>query len=284
MSDLGISAENFSPTILYVTRQKSFNESKVAQHSHDFISLICVLSGSCTHDIDGQSYKVKKGNVVICNPGVQHGKSLLPGEEIVEFHVGFSDIFIKNLPKNHLIPSGICPIINLGRYEADFYRCCNEILLEQERNEPGLDLIIKSLVMKLVFLLLKAFKVEPFYDSVSSRDNLPSVFEPSDRVNIVNSIVAYINENYMKEISLEKISKNTYLSPVYISKIFKEETGDSPINYLIKTRLAKATVLLEEGNLSIKAASKSVGYHDAYYFSKLFKKYYGFPPSKIGRQ
>ena len=70
-----------------------------------------------------------------------------------------------------------------------------------------------------------------------------------------------------------------YLSPVYISKIFKEETGESPINYLIKIRLEKARdILIKDDNSSIKSIANEVGYEDAYHFSKLFKKYYGISP------
>jgi YesN/AraC family two-component response regulator len=70
-----------------------------------------------------------------------------------------------------------------------------------------------------------------------------------------------------------------YLSPVYISKIFKEETGESPINYLIKIRLEKAKeILLNENSGSIKSIANHVGYDDVYHFSKLFKKYYGISP------
>jgi YesN/AraC family two-component response regulator len=70
-----------------------------------------------------------------------------------------------------------------------------------------------------------------------------------------------------------------YLSPVYISKIFKEETGESPINYLIKIRLEKAKdILLNSDSGSIKNIANQVGYDDVYHFSKLFKKYYGISP------
>jgi Transcriptional regulator containing an amidase domain and an AraC-type DNA-binding HTH domain len=78
---------------------------------------------------------------------------------------------------------------------------------------------------------------------------------------------------------LEQIAHNIYLSPVYISKIFKEETGESPINYLIKIRLEKAKdILLNSDSGSIKSIANQVGYDDVYHFSKLFKKYYGYSP------
>jgi YesN/AraC family two-component response regulator len=76
-----------------------------------------------------------------------------------------------------------------------------------------------------------------------------------------------------------------YLSPVYISKIFKEETGESPINYLIKIRLEKAKDILLNGNGgSIKSIANQVGYDDVYHFSKLFKKYYGISPLYYKKQ
>ena len=95
----------------------------------------------------------------------------------------------------------------------------------------------------------------------------------------VKQIINYLNENYNEKISLEQIAHNMYLSPVYISKIFKEETGESPINYLIKIRLEKARdILLKSNDNSIKSIANQVGYDDVYHFSKLFKKYYGISP------
>lgn len=85
----------------------------------------------------------------------------------------------------------------------------------------------------------------------------------------------------MNDISLNTISQNMYLSPVYISKIFKELMGDSPINYLIKIRLSKAKELLKKEKLPIKVIAKMVGYNDPYYFSKHFKKFYGVSPAKF---
>ena len=73
-----------------------------------------------------------------------------------------------------------------------------------------------------------------------------------------------------------------YLCPFYISRIFKSETGDTPIRHLINIRLEKAKELLENGfDGSIQEVAAEVGYDDVYHFSKLFKKRFGMPPSKI---
>ena len=276
MCELGIRPENFNPRILYVMKRKFVGGSETSCHSHDFLSLIFILSGGCTYNINDLQYPVKKGDVIACNPGVQHGKTVAPGEEITEFHLGLNNICREGLPRNFLIAEGACPIISLKEYEQEFLKCCGDIMLEQEKGEPGWDLMLKSLVMKLVVILLKSMCSE----KIPEREENGLSFETYDKVNIVNAIISFINENYMKDISLEKISRNMYLSPAYISRIFKEEVGESPINYLIKVRLSKAEELLKESVVPVKAVAKSVGYDDAYYFSKLFKKYYGMPPSK----
>ncbi|NLK27172.1 MAG: helix-turn-helix transcriptional regulator [Clostridiales bacterium] len=104
-------------------------------------------------------------------------------------------------------------------------------------------------------------------------------YKTTNKSHIVDRIKNYLNENYEQKISLEQIAHNMYLSPVYISKLFKEETGESPINYLIRIRLERASKILLQGNSgSIKSIAYQVGYHDVYHFSKLFKKYYGMSP------
>jgi len=279
MHDLGINIENFNPVVLYTLKRRFNGESKTPYHCHDFISMIYILSGSCTYNIDGNLYQVAKGDVIICNPGVYHGKTLNAGEEINEFHIGFNSVFIEGLPKNCLISHESCPVTGLPRFEQEFFKCCSDIMLEQEKNEPGSKLMMKTHAMELIVIFLKAActSAAPYKESDVS-------FETYDKAVIVNTLISFINENYMKEISLNTISKNVYLSPAYISRVFKEEVGESPINYLIKVRLSKASEMLAEAGMSVKAVAKSVGYADAYYFSKLYKKYYNVSPSRIKKE
>jgi AraC-like DNA-binding protein len=275
MCDLGIDVGNFNPRIFYTLKRKFNDASDTPHHSHDFITLMYILSGSCTYNIDDKLYPVKKGDLVVCNPGIGHGKIINPGEEVIEFHAGLSNIFIEGLPRNNLIARNECPVISLQNLEQEFFKCCSDIFFEQEKNEPGWELMLKTYVMKLIVIFLKA----THHQEILHKDSDFS-FDTYDKAIIVNTLISFINENYKKEISLDTISKNIYLSPVYISKVFKEEMGESPINYLIKVRLSKAHEMLLEGKLSIKAVAKNVGYNDAYYFSKLYKKYYNVSPSK----
>lgn len=167
-------------------------------------------------------------------------------------------------------------LVHLEKYSEEFDSLIHQIVAEKEKNEPGFDILLKSYSMQLIVLLLR----ETYYDG-GMQEPSPLSFKTSEKSTIVRTIIAYMNKNYNEDISLDKVAKTTYLSPAYISKVFKEETGYSPINYLISIRLKKSRELLESGNISVKEAAEQVGYKDAYYFSKLFKKYYGFSPSKL---
>lgn len=104
----------------------------------------------------------------------------------------------------------------------------------------------------------------------------------TDKKEIVEQMVCYFKEHYKEEISLEQLAAKMYLSPYYICRIFKSETGDTPIDYLIRLRMEKAKALLEEDpSQSIQEVAAGVGYEDAYHFSKLFKKRYGISPSQM---
>lgn len=276
MCDLKIDVDNFNPKMLYTFIEKFNDKSNVTYHCHDFLSIIYVLTGTCTYNISGVPHKVKKGDLLVFNPHAYHGKILPQGSEIHEFHVGFENFHIKGLPPNHFLENHVSPIINVTNYENELLKFCSDVLSEQSKNQPALELALKALGMKLLSILFNAT-----FESSTLKEKGILNLENYDKTTIVNTVLEFINDNYMYNLSLDIISQNMYLSPIYISKIFKESTGDSPINYLIKLRLSKAKELLENGEQSINKVSIAVGYSDVYHFSKLFKKYYGCPPSKL---
>lgn len=269
-----IRAENFNPTLLYAFINMVNSESHVTLHSHDFTEVKIILSGSFTYIIDDKLYEVAKGNIIIINPGVKHKKIIPEGVNIEEFNYALSNLQFKELPENFLIEPSTQPVFSLPIHQPEIIKCINETIREQEKNEPYCDLFIKSSIMKLTALLHRGMTANKERTEKTRLD-----IQTSEKTYIVNDILEYLSTNYMKQISLYRIAHNMYLSPVYISKIFKEETGESPINHLIRIRLTKARELLMSGDMPIKNIARSVGYDDAFYFSKLYKKYYGIPPS-----
>lgn len=266
MCNLKIDLDEFNPKMLYTFTKKFDDGSDVTYHCHDFLSIIYVLSGTCTYNISGVPHIVKKGDLLVLNPHLYHGKVLASGSEIHEFHVGYENLHIKGLLPNHFLEDHVSPIINVVNYENELLRFCSDVISEQSKNQPALKLSLKGLGLKLLSILFNA----TFESTTLKRKGILNL-ESYDNTTIVNTVLEFINENFMHNLSLDVISQNMYLSPAYISKLFKESTGNSPINYLIKLRLSKAKESLESGDQSIKKVALSVGYPDVYHFSKLFK-------------
>ncbi len=97
---------------------------------------------------------------------------------------------------------------------------------------------------------------------------------------IVDSARRYIDENYSKDISLDDISRLMNISPYYFSKLFKEKTGENFVEFLTRIRIDKAKELLKSPDISMKEICSEVGYGDPNYFSRIFKKVVGVPPTE----
>ena len=94
----------------------------------------------------------------------------------------------------------------------------------------------------------------------------------------IASAVKYINDNYCHKISVGDVAAECFVSPHYLSNIFKREMGFSPQKYILDVRIKRAKELLLLEHLSITDIANSVGYSDVLAFSKIFKKVEGVSP------
>lgn len=99
--------------------------------------------------------------------------------------------------------------------------------------------------------------------------------------NEIEKTVSYLRENFTKKISSYELTKIHNLSETHFRKLFRESMGMSVKEYIIKIRLEYAKDLINSGEFNITEAAAACGISDVYYFSSLFKKKYGYSPSKI---
>ena len=94
-------------------------------------------------------------------------------------------------------------------------------------------------------------------------------------------MVEFIRNNYARQICLEDIAEYAGVSRVYLSQIFKKETGKNISDYLVEYRLGKAKELLLNSNLKIYTIAELCGFGSAQYFNKIFKKMNGISPYQL---
>lgn len=101
-----------------------------------------------------------------------------------------------------------------------------------------------------------------------------------DNVDFIKTALRIIDYNYSSPITVEQIAKRLSLNTSYFSRVFSEQIGESPKQYLLNKRIERAKELLIETNASIFEIANSVGYEDQLYFSRIFKKYVGMSPNE----
>lgn len=95
----------------------------------------------------------------------------------------------------------------------------------------------------------------------------------------VEQAIRWLTLQYYQEISIEQMAQSLGYHRTHLSKMFKQHTGMSPMNFLLKIRMERAKHLLLQEKLTVEQVASSVGFTDPLYFSKQFKKWYGRSPS-----
>ena len=113
--------------------------------------------------------------------------------------------------------------------------------------------------------------------SIARKKNAPSSI--LNEVNRLNPAIEHMYTHYFDNISMEEYAARCNMSQSHFCREFKDYTGYSPINFLKKIRLCKAMDLLIATKRSISSIAETVGYSDALYFSRIFKKFTGKSPT-----
>ncbi|MFD1957454.1 helix-turn-helix domain-containing protein [Paenibacillus thailandensis] len=100
-----------------------------------------------------------------------------------------------------------------------------------------------------------------------------------DSTTVVEQAMEYIHGHYMEPLTLKQLADMHGLSVKRFSYLFRKYTGLFPIDYLIQHRMNRAKQLLAASPCNVNEIASSVGYADAHYFSRLFKKHTGVTPT-----
>lgn len=252
------------------------------EHEHDFPEIMVVMKGKSLLTIDGSEHMLSTGDVVILNPGTKHFSSPIQGEEFIECWLGFTEVEYKDCRKNFLplfrdhktiarLPEGL---------REEIFHLCRSLETESGQCDRGRYFMLKAYLIQILCHLerVRMGLLTEVKEDVENKDRRYE-FTSLNKKHIVKKIMEYMEQHYQQKISLDQIATNMYLSSYYISKLFKSETGDTPINYLISLRMRKAREIMDQyPDSSVQSVAMAVGYEDAYHFSKLFKKYYGLSP------
>ncbi|MBU5673108.1 response regulator transcription factor [Paenibacillus brevis] len=140
-----------------------------------------------------------------------------------------------------------------------------------------------AMKLGVINYLLKPLVLDEFLEVMEEITQEKAYQEPdqvTQESKVIQQVKEFIKNNFQRDVSLSEAANEVYLSPGYLSILFKKETGENFSKYLTDYRLRKANHLLTQSNMKINDIAEYVGIENPSYFCKLFKNKYGVSPAQ----
>ncbi len=257
-------------------------------HSHEFIELVYVESGSGQHLFEGESYAISAGNVFIINPGESHTFHMARGESLT---------IINCLFEPHLIHESI--LRELVGYECMDYFYIHPFLDPSERfnhivrlneqdarrvltvlqgmqeelvsRQVGYEAVIRIRMIELL-VLLSRFYLSSQHPGIEGSSFTKKV--------LALRIGGYLERHYQQKITLDSLASIFNISTRQLGRIVRQELGASVVERVHQIRIDKAKYLLLHSDTKIITIAGMVGYDDPAFFSHLFTRHTGCSPGR----
>jgi len=240
-------------------------------HMHEKeLELFFVYHGQGQYMVNGRSYSVQEGDMVICNAKILHGEEPNQTRRMHSYSIALTNVQLPDLPENWLISSDTIPIVSfslLSKQIGEMMRLTYTLFSDQ-RNLERVCTYIGISVLLLTFDLLQ------------SRASRYTVGLPSTASILAKRMQRYLDEHFHEQVSLRTLSENLHISEYYLAHVFKQEVGKPPMKYVMQRRIGEAQSLLMDTLLPISEISERFGYSSPCHFNAMFKKYVGMSPTQ----
>lgn len=239
---------------------KVVEENSYSTHIHNGFEVIYILGGSITYGFEGKKIKLSKGDILITPPFKYHYLK-------VDNNSNYERINILFYPEKFGFDLKLNDVVVYNDNTHIIYKIMNNIKFYCDYAKPDdYKFIFELKIKELIFALVNDFSSGTKLDLVTY-----------DKT--IRNILDFINENIYKNITVEDIAKDCYLSEGHIHHIFKKELKTSPVNYIKMKKLAVAQKLLSFGTAPTEVAQK-LGYEDYSVFYRNYVKYFNKKPSE----
>ncbi|WP_409345785.1 AraC family transcriptional regulator [Paenibacillus sp. MBLB4367] len=277
-----------------------YRKVKQDVHMHDYVQLVYVMRGSCSHFFCDRELVMSKGDLFMIPPWVEHSVNT-DGHDadivLIDFLpvlvndklAGFSQTVLDRLNGGRLASRAEDRSVNETPLEGktanlrdtwlhfpqEKQQLVEQLLLdiadELKRKESGYEFSIQLSLVKLLQLMDRELgKQERNFREGRANRLKQTQFD---------QVMKYIAENYMKDITLEQGAELANMAPAYFSHQFKRATGTAFIDCLHETRIERAKELITLEKLTMTDICYEVGFHHLSHFIRTFKKKTGLTPT-----
>ena len=226
--------------------------------------LIYCVEGEGRYQLAGHEPEtLRRGNVLLIPAGTPHvyGTSDVDPWSIYWLH--FSGL-LSNDYLTTLQGQGSSPTLYVP-FASAVIEAFDEIYRWTEEGPTDMNLVAASTAMSRFFGLLAVLRRS---EDVRLRDSEQRIRDS----------ITYMRSHANRQLTLDHLAAQVDLSTSHYSTLFKKTTGISPINFFLQLKIRRACELLDTTSKQILEISLELGFEDAYYFSRLFKKIVGKSP------
>ncbi len=238
-------------------------------HWHDALEIIVVLEGRVAVRTDSSVLYAGVGESLLIAANQIHSLHADPeGSNNLYYCLIIHQEFFKNygLYTNAFITQGLGANKEVAALVKSIYD-------EHTKKELHHSTLIKAKTLELLVYLLRNQATLNYSEETAE----------NKQVFAVKKAIDYINNNFHRNITLEDICAEVCLSRYYLSRVFKENTGQTVSDFIMNQRCIHAQNLIASGNYSLGQIAELCGFNSSTYFSTVFKKYKGIAPSKMIR-
>lgn len=279
LRSLGIDPDNFyqelemSSRYVDTHRDVSYSNSMVQLHSHSFYELIyCRNTCGVEYLVGSERYRLQKGDVILVPPGVSH-RPMLPESmtepykrDVLWISVEFFDKLRESFQDQRLYEStGTRLIRTAGTQWENMGELFRLGVLEAERQDVGWEAAVTANTLMLLIQLRRA---------VIDKNARPLKAEKPE---LLDQVLAYIEENLDKKITLADVAHRFYVSESTITQTFRRKLTVSFYRCVTQRRLIAAKTLIQTG-IRLEEVGERVGFTDYSAFYRAFKQEYGISP------
>ena len=258
------------PRLLYVSRRLSSDQNHPRLlHAHpDFTEVLLMEEGSARFLIGETTYEVQAGDLLVFNSGVVHDE--LSDTAFGSSCIAVGGLRLPGLRENALVPDDAPAVYHTGEELTDLRALYQIIYRYLSEDRPDCEVFCHRLMLALLDRVLTI--------SGSASLRVPSTPEPAS---LGKQVQDYIDAHFSEPLTLQQLGEALHASPYYLAHAFKEASGYSPRQYLLRRRIGEAQNLLISTDLPIARIAEMVGYDTQNYFDQQFSKHTGMPPRKF---
>lgn len=271
-------------------RIRTMNEEKNSFdfHSHAQYEIYCFHSGDCKYLIHHTIYDLEPGDIIIMNGLTAHRANPSAYVPYERSTVHFLPQWIEPVLEAMGLPESLVLFKEMnnnllrgsdGPERTMIYKCIKEIVQLTEKYEIHAEREVEAEMKLLVAtILLNIFKLSK---SVNNRLTM----KKSEKDIHVEKTAAYIHQHFQQKITLDDISSALAISKFYLSRLFKEVTGTTVMDYVMDCRLNNVKYELEMNPKKVlHDVAVESGFESPAHFSRFFKKKVGITPSQYRRR